>query len=100
MSKQYFSVQLTQSGISREEEEIKGSYLPALVCSAVVRVVFGDVGIDTTESQLLVWGRGNGLDNQLCIGIRWLGLILVKGKTSLNKHASNYHTVPFSKVKY
>lgn len=51
--------------------------------------MFGDVCVDATESQLLVLGRGDGLDNQLCIGIRWLGLILAQKKkidTSLNKH--------------
>lgn len=51
-------------------------YLPALVCSAIVGVVFGDVGVDAAESQLFVRGRRDGLDYQLCIGIRWLGLIL------------------------
>lgn len=52
------------------------AYLPALVRSAVVGVVFGDVGVDATESQLLVWSGGDGLDDQLCIGVRWLGLVL------------------------
>lgn len=41
-------------GISSFQEK-KESYLPSLVCSAIVRVVFCDVGIDATESQLLVW---------------------------------------------
>ena len=61
-------------------------YLPALVCSAVVGVVFGDVGINATQSQLFVWGRRDSLDYQLCIGIGWLGLILEKQKTGINKH--------------
>ncbi len=56
-------------------------YLPALVCSAIVGVVFGDVGVDATESQLFVRGRRDGLDDQLCIGIRWLGLVLHERKT-------------------
>lgn len=60
-----------------------GPYLPALVCSAIVGVVFGDVGVDATKSQLFVRGRRDGLDNQLCIGIRWLGLILNKQDTTV-----------------
>lgn len=60
-------------------------YLPALVCSAIVGVVFGDVGIDATESQLFVRCRRDSLDYQLCIGIRWLGLILDKRHTGVIK---------------
>lgn len=64
----------------------KGSpYLPALVRSAIVGVVFGDVGVDATQSQLLVRCRRDGLDYQLCIGIRWLGLVLDKRHTGVNK---------------
>lgn len=33
------------------------AHLPALVCSAIVGIVFGDMGVDATESQLFVWGR-------------------------------------------
>lgn len=33
------------------------AHLPALVCGAVVGIVFGDVGVDAAERQLLVWGR-------------------------------------------
>lgn len=73
----------------------EGTYLPALVCSAIVRVVFGDVGIDATESQLFVWGRRDGLDNQLCIGIRWLGLILYEREISINTQKHILYTQPF-----
>lgn len=41
--------------------------------------MFGDVGVDATQGQLLVRGRGDGLDDQLSVGIRRLGLILEKG---------------------
>lgn len=41
--------------------------------------MFGDVGVDATEGQLLVRGGGDGLDDQLSVGIRRLGLILEKG---------------------
>lgn len=37
----------------RAKEE--GLYLPAFICSAVVWVVFSDVGVDAAESQLFVW---------------------------------------------
>lgn len=67
---------------------IEMPYLPALVCSAIVGVVFGDVGVDAAESQLLVRGRRDGLDDQLCIGIRWLGLILDKRDTGINTQTS------------
>lgn len=67
----------------------RGHYLPALICSAIVGVVFGDVGIDATESQLFVRGRRDGLDDQLCIGIWWLGLILNKRDTRYNKQTSS-----------
>lgn len=33
------------------------AHLPALVCGAIVGIVFGDMGVDATESQLFVWGR-------------------------------------------
>lgn len=66
----------------------RGHYLPAFICSAIVGIVFGDVGIDATEGQLFVRGRRDGLDDQLCIGIWWLGLILDKQDTSTNKQTS------------
>lgn len=68
----------------------KRPYLPALVCSAIVGVVFGDVGVDATESQLFVRSRRDGLDDQLCIGIRWLGLILDKRDPGINIHTFSY----------
>lgn len=62
------------------------AHLPALVCSAIVGIVFGDMGVDAAESQLFVWGRWDGLDDQLRIGIRWLGLILEKGDKGVSAH--------------
>ena len=50
--------------------------LPALVRSPVVWVVLGDVGVDAGQSQLLVMGLGDGLDDQLGVGEGWLALIL------------------------
>lgn len=67
-------------------------YLPSLVCSAVVGVVFGDVGVDATESQLFVLCWRDGLDDQLCVGIRWLGLILDTGDTNITIQTSFIYT--------
>lgn len=33
------------------------AHLPALVCSAIVGIVFGDMGVDAAQGQLFVWGR-------------------------------------------
>ena len=41
------------------------AYLPALISSAVVGIMFGNVGVYTTEGELLVWSRGDGLDDEL-----------------------------------
>lgn len=38
--------------------------------------MLGDVGVDAAERQLLVAGRGDGLDDQLGVRVRRLGLIL------------------------
>lgn len=45
--------------------------------------MFGDVGVDATESQLFVRSRRDGLDDQLCVGIRGLGFILDKQDTGI-----------------
>ena len=50
--------------------------LPALVRRPVVRVVLGDVGVNTREGELLVAGVGDGLHDQLGVRERRLGLIL------------------------
>ena len=50
--------------------------LPALVRCPVVRVVLGDVGVNTREGELLVAGVGDGLHDQLGVRERRLGLIL------------------------
>lgn len=56
-----------------------GAHLPALVCSPVVRVVLCDVIVDSVQCELLVGGQRDGLDDQLCIGVRRLGVILRSG---------------------
>ena len=61
------------------------THLPALVCGAVVGVVLGDVGVDAAERQLLVVGRGDGLDDQLGVGVGRLGVILEKPKAAKHK---------------
>ncbi|MPC13967.1 hypothetical protein E2C01_006719 [Portunus trituberculatus] len=33
--------------------------------------MFGNVGVYSTERELLVWSRGDGLDDELGIGVRW-----------------------------
>ena len=50
--------------------------LPALVRRPVVRVVLGDVGVNPGEGELLVAGVGDGLNDQLGVRERRLGLIL------------------------
>lgn len=72
----------------KKKKEKRTAYLPALVRSAVIGVVFGDVGVDATESQLLVRSGGDGLDDQLCIGVRWLGLVLDR---HLHQHSKITH---------
>lgn len=56
------------------------SHLPALVSSAIVWIMFGNVGVYSTERELLVWSRGDGLDDELGVGIGWLGVILCKNE--------------------
>lgn len=51
--------------------------LPALVCSSVVWVVFSDVGVNSIQCELFIWGHGNRLDNQLGIRVGWFGVILL-----------------------
>ena len=71
--------------------------LPALVGRAVVGVVLGDVGVDAAECQLLVMGRGDGLDDQLGVGVGWLGIILdtkqqTKTRVSVSLSGWQWHT--------
>lgn len=51
-------------------------YLPALVRCAVVGVVLCDVIVDSVECELLVRRQRDGLDDQLCIGVGRLGVVL------------------------
>lgn len=55
---------------------VGGTYLPALVCCAVVRVVLCDVIVDSVQRELLVRCQRDGLDDQLCIGVWRLGVVL------------------------
>ena len=59
-----------------EAEIVPDRVLPALVRCPVVRVVLGDVGVNTREGELLVAGVGDGLHDQLGVRERRLGLIL------------------------
>ena len=52
------------------------SHLPALVCSAVVRVVLGDVCVDAVEGQLFVGRHGDGLDDELGVRVGGLRVVL------------------------
>lgn len=58
----------------------RGSHLPALVGRPVVGVVLGDVIVDAVQSELFVLSQSDGLDDQLCIGVRRFGVILEKKK--------------------
>ena len=64
--------------------------LPALVGRAVVGVVL-------VVCQLLVMGRGDGLDDQLGVGVGWLGIILdtkqqTKTRVSVSLSGWQWHT--------
>ena len=61
------------SGLSRSGDL---PYLPSLVCSSVVRVVLGDVGVDAAQGQLFVLRGRDGLHNQLRVRIRRFRLVL------------------------
>lgn len=50
--------------------------------------MFGDVRVDAAEGQLFVRGRRDGLDDELRVGIRWLGLVLDEQGTSVNTHTA------------
>lgn len=51
-------------------------HLPALVGRAVVGVMLGDVGVDPAQGQLPVLRGGDGLHDQLRVGVGRLRLVL------------------------
>lgn len=62
--------------LGRSMPKTTKTYLPALVGSAVVRVVLGNVGVDAAQGQLLVLSRRHGLYDQLSVRVGWLRVVV------------------------
>lgn len=58
-----------------EREIVTYRVLPALVGGPVVGVVLGDIAVDPGQSQLFVWGGGDGLHDQLRVAVGRLRVV-------------------------
>ena len=62
------------------------NHLPALVRRSIVRIVFGDVRINTRECQLLVMGLRDSLNDELSVGEWRFGFVLFARRPSFARY--------------